>query len=61
LFVIKLVLLFLKNLFGFLKLIAESSVAAAVSSVLHLEHPVGRVAAVVAESIHTDEPAVGAE
>jgi hypothetical protein len=41
--------------------VAELSVAAAVSSVLHLEHPVGRVAAVVAESIPTNEPVVGAE
>jgi hypothetical protein len=32
-----------------------------VSSFSHPEHPVGRVAAVVAESIHMDEPAVGAE
>jgi hypothetical protein len=41
--------------------VARSSIAIAVSSVLHPEHLVGRVAAVVAESIPTDKPAVGAE
>jgi hypothetical protein len=60
-FVIKLVLLFFKKRSSLWVCVAESSVVATVSYASHPEHPVGRVAAVVAKPIHTDEPAVGAE